>query len=116
MYQHSVIMSNSPSFMFLVAGVFANFTHLSILVKMPSWEVYNSQNQEMVEKFTRLAIISSKEVENAFRCVSRAAFVSKELLKESFVDAPIRGSPHIHMSAPHMYAAILEDLELEPGQ
>lgn len=82
---------------------------------MSSWQSYNNQSQEMVDKFTRLAIITSKEVENAFRCVSRAAFVSKGMLAEAFVDAPIRGVPHIHMSAPHMYAAILEDLELEPG-
>lgn len=82
---------------------------------MTTWQSLYKENQEMVDKFTRLAIIQSKEVEKSFRCVSRAAFVSKDLLDESFMDAPIRGSPHIHMSAPHMYAAILEDLELEPG-
>ena len=79
------------------------------------WQDYDNQNQQMVDKFIKLGVISSKDVENAFRCVSRAAFVSKNLLGDAFNDAPIRGSPHIHMSAPLMYAAILEDLELEPG-
>lgn len=82
---------------------------------MTTWQSLNKGNQEMVDKFTRLAIIQTKEVENAFRCVNRAAFVSNELLSEAFSDVPIKGSPHLHMSAPHIYATILEDLDLEPG-
>lgn len=83
---------------------------------MTSWQSLYSKNEDMVDKFSLLAIISSKEVENAFRCVNRAAFVSKEIIDEAFNDAPLKGSPHIHMSAPHIYAAILEDLEIEPGE
>ena len=82
---------------------------------MTTWQSLNRENQEMVDKFTRLAIIRTKEVENAFRCVNRAAFVFKELFSEAFTDAPLRGSPHLHISAPNVYATVLEDLDLEPG-
>ena len=80
-----------------------------------AWQSLSRNNQEMVDKFVRLGIIESKAVENAFRCVSRAAFVPEHQIDEAFRDTPLRGSPHIHMSAPHMYASILEDLELEEG-
>ena len=70
----------------------------------------------MVDKFTRLGIIESNEAERAFRCVSRAAFVPEDLLEDAFKDTPLRGSHHVHMSAPHMYAAILEELELDVGE
>lgn len=81
-----------------------------------TWQSLNKENQEMVDKFISLAIIQSKEVENAFRCVNRAAFVSRSLYSEAFMDVPIKESPHLHLSAPHIYATILEDLELEPGK
>ena len=80
-----------------------------------TWQSLNKKNQDMVDKFTRLAIIQTKEVENAFRCVNRAAFVPRNLYSEAFIDVPIKGSPNLHLSAPHIYATILEDLELEPG-
>eukprot|EP00794_Sanderia_malayensis_P004582 gene4582-5184_t len=79
------------------------------------WLSYSKNNQEMVDKFTRLGIIESSEVEKAFRCVSRAAFVPDDLLDDAFKDTPLRGSCQVHMSAPHMYAAILEELELDSG-
>ena len=83
---------------------------------MTTWQSLNKENQEMVDKFTSLAIIQTKEVENAFRCVNRAAFVSSSLYSEAFMDVPIKEEPHLHLSAPHIYATILEDLELEPGK
>ena len=70
----------------------------------------------MVDKFTRLGIIESSDVERAFRCVSRAAFVPSDLLEDAFKDTPLRGSHHVHLSAPHMYATILEELELDVGE
>lgn len=69
----------------------------------------------MVDKFTRLGIIESSDVERAFRCVSRAAFVPSDLLEDAFKDTPLRGSHHVHLSAPHMYATIMEELELDVG-
>ena len=80
------------------------------------WVFYSRSNQEMVDKFTRLGIIESSEVERAFRCVSRAAFVPDDLLDDAFKDTPLRGSHNVHLSAPHMYATILEELELDVGE
>eukprot|EP00112_Aurelia_sp_Birch-Aquarium-sp1_P016950 Seg3885.2 transcript_id=Seg3885.2/GoldUCD/mRNA.D3Y31 product="Protein-L-isoaspartate O-methyltransferase domain-containing protein 2" protein_id=Seg3885.2/GoldUCD/D3Y31 len=79
------------------------------------WLSHARSNQEMVDKFTRLGIIESSDVERAFRCVSRAAFVPSDLLEDAFKDTPLRGSHHVHLSAPHMYATIMEELELDVG-
>ncbi|XP_065667346.1 uncharacterized protein LOC100214952 isoform X3 [Hydra vulgaris] len=79
------------------------------------WQDYDSDNQQMVDKFIKAGVVYSKDVENAFRCVNRAAFVSKKLLSSAFNDSPIKGPPNIHMSAPQIYATIMEHLELEPG-
>lgn len=80
-----------------------------------AWRCTGRNNEEMVDKFVHVGIISSKEVEDAFRFIPRGAFVPSEIQDEAYIDAPIRGDPHVHMSAPHMYATILEALDLQPG-
>lgn len=69
----------------------------------------------MVDKLVHMGVISIKEVEEAFRAVPRGAFVSPDLQLEAYIDAPLLGDPHLHMSAPHMYATVLEALDLSPG-
>lgn len=73
-------------------------------------------NEEMVDRFVEAGLISSKEVEDTFRAVPRGAFVPSEQFDEAYFDSPLRGDPHVHMSAPHMYATILEALDLCPGK
>ena len=80
-----------------------------------AWRCTGRNNDEMVDKFVHMGIITSKEVEDSFRLIPRGAFVPTERQDEAYVDAPIRGDPHVHMSAPHMYATILEALDLQPG-
>lgn len=80
-----------------------------------AWRGSGRNNDEMVDKFVHSGLIVSKEVEDAFRAVPRGAFVPPEQQDEAYYDSPLRGDPHVHMSAPHMYATVLEALDLCPG-
>lgn len=80
-----------------------------------AWRCTGRNNEEMVDKFVHMGVITTKEVEDAFRAVPRGAFVPNDLQLEAYVDSPLRGEPHVHMSAPHMYATVLEALKLSPG-
>lgn len=86
------------------------------LLLVGAWRCTGRNNDEMVDKFAHMGIITTKEVEDAFRAVPRGAFVPPDLQIEAYVDSPIRGDPHVHMSAPHMYATVLEALQLSPGK
>lgn len=68
-----------------------------------------------MKNFKSHSTITTKAVENAFLNVPRAAFLPEDLQDEAYSDSPIRGDDHLHMSAPHMYATVLEALELKPG-
>ena len=80
-----------------------------------SWRCSGRNNEEMVDKFIQMGIITAKEVEEAFRAVPRGAFVPADLQVEAYIDSPLRGEPHVHLSAPHMYATVLGALDLSPG-
>lgn len=80
-----------------------------------AWRCTGRSNEEMVDKFVQTGVITTKEVEDAFRAVPRGAFVPHDLHLEAYLDSPLRGEPHVHLSAPHMYATVLEALKLSPG-
>lgn len=80
-----------------------------------AWRCTGRNNEEMVDKFVQTGVITTKEVEDAFRAVPRGAFVPHDLHLEAYLDSPLRGEPHVHLSAPHMYATVLEALKLSPG-
>lgn len=70
----------------------------------------------MVDRLVQMGVITSKEVEEAFRAVPRGAFVPPDQQVEAYLDSPLLGDFHLHMSAPHMYATVLEALDLSPGR
>lgn len=80
-----------------------------------AWRFSTNSNEEMVKNFKITSTVTTKAVEKAFLSVPRAAFLPESLLDEAYSDSPIRGDDHLHMSAPHMYATVLEALELKPG-
>lgn len=57
----------------------------------------------------------SPAVESAFRAVDRANFVPAEVKDEAYEDRPVRRE-FVHLSAPHMYATVVEALAFEAGQ
>ena len=84
-----------------------------------AWRCTGRNNEEMVDKLVHMGVITSKEVEEAFRAVPRGAFVPPDKQLEAYIDSPLLGDPpypHLHMSAPHMYATVLEALDLSPGR
>jgi protein-L-isoaspartate O-methyltransferase len=56
-------------------------------------------------------VIRSTQVEAAFRDVDRAHFCPRNLVDMAYSDQPLREGD-IHLSAPHMYGAIVEQLDL----
>lgn len=95
--------------------VFVGFGGTLVLIVEMAWRTYNDSNEEMVKNFKQMSIISSKQVEDAFLNVPRAAFLPEFLHDEAYADYPVRGDDHLHMSAPHMYATVLEALNMKEG-
>ena len=58
--------------------------------------------------------IKSDKVEAAFRSVPRSAFLPAWLEKKALEDSPIKQGIY-HHSAPHMYAMVIEALEIQAG-
>lgn len=79
-----------------------------------------TNNEELSEALEALERLSSPHVIAAFRHVDRGFFVPAEHRGKIYDDRPFReevpgGDGFLHMSAPHMYAMILEHLEIEPS-
>jgi len=75
-----------------------------------------SPNAELVHKMSRCGTIRSSTVEAAFLAVDRAHFISDDadVSSGAYADMPLRCSG-VHLSAPSIYAAALEALDLRPG-
>lgn len=70
----------------------------------------------MVEGLVRAGIIKSKEVERAFLKVPREEFVWHNMKHLAYEDTPLPlGNTGQTISAPHMVAIMLEELELVKG-
>lgn len=75
-----------------------------------------STNDELIQSLKESGTIVSERVEDALRSISRGLFVGKELEEEAYVDSPIRvASMGFNISAPHMYAVCLENLNIQSG-
>lgn len=68
----------------------------------------------MCDRLAENGILTKRDVLAAFRLVPRAFFVPAEALALAYIDAPLREGP-VHLSAPHIYGAVLDALELKPG-
>ena len=72
-------------------------------------------SEELAKKLVEKGSIQSEKIETVFAKVSRAVFVPPELEEKAFEDRPIRQGM-FHLSAPHMYAIVLEALDVQSGQ
>ncbi|ETV89527.1 hypothetical protein, variant 1 [Aphanomyces astaci] len=79
-----------------------------------AWFSSGTTNDELAMALKGHDIIKSKEVLDAFRQVDRAFFVPRTMLSRAYKDYPIREGT-LHLSAPHIYAQVMEALELHPG-
>jgi protein-L-isoaspartate(D-aspartate) O-methyltransferase len=78
---------------------------------------YPSQRKKLIERLKREGIIRTKEVERAMLKVPREEFVPSELRDEAYTDSPLNlGESGQTISAPHMVAIMLEELQLSKNQ
>ncbi|OQR99066.1 hypothetical protein ACHHYP_07402 [Achlya hypogyna] len=79
-----------------------------------AWQSSGATNDELALALRRNGIIKSDVVLAAFQAVDRAHFVPPSMIDRAYNDYPIRiGSMHI--SAPHIYAQVLEGMDLFRG-
>lgn len=75
-----------------------------------------SGNEELVKNLQDRDVLKSPKNIEALTLIPRDNFVPKGSESEAFVDAPLRvGSMGFNISAPHMYALCLENLDIERG-
>ncbi|ETW08483.1 hypothetical protein, variant 1 [Aphanomyces invadans] len=79
-----------------------------------AWFASGTTNDELAMALKGHDIIKTKKVLDAFRSVDRALFVPQTMLTRAYKDYPIREGT-LHLSAPHIYAQVMEALELHPG-
>eukprot|EP00614_Pseudopedinella_elastica_P009510 CAMPEP_0172604074 /NCGR_PEP_ID=MMETSP1068-20121228/24315_1 /TAXON_ID=35684 /ORGANISM="Pseudopedinella elastica, Strain CCMP716" /LENGTH=397 /DNA_ID=CAMNT_0013406017 /DNA_START=125 /DNA_END=1315 /DNA_ORIENTATION=+ len=79
-----------------------------------AWRSGGESNEEMVSNLHANGVISNLGVVEAFRKVSRGFFVPDEVKSVAFHDSPLRSGP-VHMSAPHIYGAVVDALDFTPG-
>jgi len=79
-----------------------------------AWRSSGDTNEEMVNNLNKYGVISSDFIEKGFRNVDRKYFVPKGNEGSAYSDQPLKEG-HVHISAPHIYGAALEALELQPN-
>jgi protein-L-isoaspartate(D-aspartate) O-methyltransferase len=77
---------------------------------------FEEQRRMLVRELKREKIIRSPHVESAFLNVPREVFVWPNTVEEAYFDTPLPlGNTGQTISAPHMIAIMLEELELSKG-
>jgi len=71
-------------------------------------------SEEMCNQLHRNGIISKPSVIDGFRAVPRGFFVPAGAQESAYHDAPLRQGC-VHLSAPHIYGAVAEALEMHKG-
>jgi protein-L-isoaspartate O-methyltransferase len=90
-------------------------------IRLPdmAWRSSGNNNVELTRNLVKNGLIHSKSIEKAFLTCDRRLFlpriIGREHANNVHIDMPIK-IDYIHTSAPHMYAHILESLDLWPGQ
>lgn len=73
-------------------------------------------NAELCENMRKEGLIASSEVMDAFLAVDRGHFLPPQIRDRAYLDEPVHSDDGIfHLSAPHMYATVMESLSLSPG-
>jgi len=80
---------------------------------MAAWRVQRS-NADLVASLCSDGVIQTDVLADAFLAVDRGLFLPSSVREKAYRDEPIR-SGIFHLSAPHVYASVLEALQLRPG-
>jgi len=73
-------------------------------------------NEELVRNLQRSEALKTPKIIEAFSILPRAEFLLPDMLDEAYNDHPLRfATMGFNISAPHMYAMCLENLQIEEG-
>ncbi|EIE27207.1 PCMT-domain-containing protein [Coccomyxa subellipsoidea C-169] len=75
-------------------------------------------NDDLINNLRRMGVLSSEKVIKAMRLCPRNAFLPEAHRNpdEAFLDSPVRlDTLDFNVSAPHMHATCLQELDLQPG-
>jgi len=78
-----------------------------------AWQTVGTSNADMCEKLKDCGVLRDDAVYQAFCLTDRGDFCSGAV--SCYHDRPFRNEL-VHLSAPHMYAMVLDALDLQPGQ
>jgi protein-L-isoaspartate(D-aspartate) O-methyltransferase len=73
------------------------------------------QRNRLVDNLKRRGYISNPLVEQAMRRVPREEFLPEEIRDEAYIDTPLPIGEGQTISAPHMVAIMVQQLDLSPG-
>ncbi|XP_047528293.1 uncharacterized protein LOC125064973 isoform X1 [Vanessa atalanta] len=71
-------------------------------------------NNELIDNLMSGNYIRTKSVENVFRALDRADYMTPEARDQAYKDLAWRNGP-LHLSSPCIYSEVMEGLELKPG-
>jgi len=74
----------------------------------------DNSNDELINSLIRREFIYTINVEKVFRCVDRGLYFTDDNKLNAYRDVPWQ-SGDIHLSAPSVYATVLESLDLHKG-
>ena len=77
---------------------------------------FEQQRKQIVESLERIGYIKSPIVKKAILKVKREKFVPEEIKEDAYFDAPLPIPGNATISAPHMFAIMLEELNLKSGE
>lgn len=77
---------------------------------------YEEKRINLVKQLILERRIKSKEVEKAFLEVKREEFVPENIKHYAYIDSPLEIGQGQTISAPHMVAIMVEDLDIKKGQ
>jgi protein-L-isoaspartate(D-aspartate) O-methyltransferase len=80
--------------------------------QMPDLE---EERNRLVDSLISRGYVTSKAVERAMRRVPREEFLPRDMKDEAYVDSPLPIGEGQTISAPHMVAIMVEQLDLSPG-
>lgn len=82
---------------------------------MDGFGMANEKKKTLIQELEQNRYLQSQPVKKAFKKISREQFIPEQLREHAYVDMPLFIGNGQTISAPHMIAIMIEELELKPG-
>jgi len=79
-----------------------------------AWMSSGTTNVELVNAMRENGVLTDQRIRDAFLAVDRGLFLPDGLGEAAYEDCPVKVG-NIHASAPHIYASVLEALDIQEG-